>query len=172
VLLVPIRCHILRASAATIVHCYCIHVLSGTRWELLRTELELASHWLVLNSTELAHTELIQNWLENFPRTTYILSAPTTQKTPPLLLKRVYQSLHSNGRGADNSEPIVACVTQQRAENTHSSIVACVFRRFCVSAVPTWDKYTTIWLSVSYSLAYKMCTVLEKRQIQVPLRMF
>jgi hypothetical protein len=27
----------------------------------------------------------------NFPRTTYITSAPTTQKTPPLLLKRVYR---------------------------------------------------------------------------------
>jgi hypothetical protein len=32
----------------------------------------------------------------------------TTQKTPPLLLKCVYQSLHSNGHGADNSQPIVA----------------------------------------------------------------
>jgi hypothetical protein len=42
------------------------------------------------------------NWLH----TRYIVSAPTTHRkhvTRLLLLKRVHQSLHSNGRGADNS---------------------------------------------------------------------
>jgi hypothetical protein len=40
------------------------------------------------------------------------------------IVERVHKPLHSNGHGADNSEPIVACITQQRAATTHSSNVA------------------------------------------------
>jgi hypothetical protein len=47
-------------------------------------------------------------------------------------LKCAYQSLHSNGRGADNSEPIVECVAQQQAANVRLLLRAC----FEVSAFP------------------------------------
>jgi hypothetical protein len=53
------------------------------------------------------------NYLRIFPESHYITFVLTAQKTLPLLLKRVHQSLHSNGGGADNREPIVASVTQQ-----------------------------------------------------------
>jgi hypothetical protein len=43
--------------------------------------------------------------------------------------------LRSNERG----------VTQQRATNTRTSIVAYVFRGFCVSTDPAWGKHATIW---------------------------
>jgi hypothetical protein len=55
----------------------------------------LVVSWRELDSGSYSYsTEL--NWLENFPKTTHIASAPTTQKSPPLLFKRVYQSLHTN----------------------------------------------------------------------------
>jgi hypothetical protein len=66
-----------RNSRHTFTH-RCIHFSCWTSWELLRTELELSSYWLVLN------------WLENCQRTTYIAFTPTKQKTSPLLLKCVY----------------------------------------------------------------------------------
>jgi hypothetical protein len=104
VLLIPIFClYFLRASTATIIHRHCIHFSSGTSWELLRTE--LASFG-----------------------TRYITSTPTTHRkhfTRLLLLKRVHQSLHSNGRGVEQWIHY-RFITQQRAATTHTSIVACV----------------------------------------------
>jgi hypothetical protein len=42
----------------------------------------------------------------------------------------------------------VACVTQQRAINTRTAIVACMFRGFCASARLAWDKHATIYTKV------------------------
>jgi hypothetical protein len=75
----------LRASAASIIHCYCIHFSSGTGWELIWK-------WL--------HLELTENYSRTAPNITRVmlysfLTGHTenyrliTQKTPPLLLKPV-----------------------------------------------------------------------------------
>jgi hypothetical protein len=93
------------------------------------------------------------NWLH----TRYIVSAPTTQKIPlycwlaptaqktshaaAIVARRLTaaemclplcSSNKRDGRGAATLFT-VACVTQQRAINTRTSIVARVFRGFCVS---------------------------------------
>jgi hypothetical protein len=90
--------------------------------------------WAKLNWTlaELLLNGLALNWLRIFPELRYITSAPTAQKTRPLLLKHLHQSLHSNGCGAGNSETIVVCVTQQRAANTRSSIAWRLTAEMCL----------------------------------------
>jgi hypothetical protein len=97
VLLVPIR------SLA----CVLLPRLSFTRHSTTFTSpLELDEKYFELNC------------LRIFPESRYIASVPTAQKTPILLLKRVYLVI---AQQRSRREFTVACVTQQRAPNTLSS---------------------------------------------------
>jgi hypothetical protein len=59
-------------------------------------------------------------------------------------------ALRSNERGEAGRATLftVVCFTQQQAANTHSSIFACVLQGFCVSTVPAWGKYATIYACI------------------------
>jgi hypothetical protein len=55
------------------------------------------------------------------------------------------KSLYSNGRSADSSELIFALlVSQQRAANTRTSVVASVFSGFSASTASECGTYATI----------------------------
>jgi hypothetical protein len=60
-----------------------------------------------------------------------------------LLLKRVHQSLHSNGRGADNNEPIIALLPINEQQTL--ILQCCVpFEVSMASTVTAWGKHATI----------------------------
>jgi hypothetical protein len=83
------------------------------------------------------------------------------------------ESLHSNCRRADNSEPIVACVTQQQAVNTRASIVECLFLDFCGLTVLALGQYATTFpdsCQINDKKTKKFKTVLKIRPESYAIR--
>jgi hypothetical protein len=106
---------------------HCIHFLSVTSWELLRTELTVNTYWTETRT----ETGFIWNSLR-------ITSASTTHikyLTQLLLLKRVHQLLHSNGRGADNSRPIIASLPATSSK--HSYFYFCLRYNVLTESLPS-----------------------------------
>jgi hypothetical protein len=157
VFLVPIRCLV----------CALLPRLLFTRlWT--KTATVFTSRLLLRTGFILACTELLQI----FPESCYIASVPTAQKTllyywlAPTAQKTSHAAAigvwrltaadiyllvccvatSEAGRGVATLSTVM-CITQQRAINTCTFIVACGFLGFYASTALAWDKQTTIYIA-------------------------
>jgi hypothetical protein len=112
----------LRASAATIVHCYCIHFSSGTSWELLRTELaanipKVALYSLGADRTENSVVLLVSAYrTENISRGCYYCVATNCRRDA------FTSALRSNKRRGDwRGYSFYCCVRYPATSSKHSS---------------------------------------------------
>jgi hypothetical protein len=111
----------------------------------LATALKLSLHSLLVYYVELI-------WPRIFPDSRYIASAPTAQKTSLAAASVAWRltaaetclplrcvATSEAGRGSATLST-VECVAQQRAINTRTSIVECVFRGFCASTASRMEQ--------------------------------